>query len=164
MSATIARFSSSVVRSASRTCRTSDLATRQTTGVSRVEQRAHLRVVLDADAGLAGGAERDQLGVPQLQLGAGAGEELGVLGQRARPAALDEADADLVQQPGDGQLVGDGVADALALGAVAQGGVEDVEVGGGGHGMLPVVDYRPEHEKDPPGTGGLRAVGEVTAR
>jgi hypothetical protein len=23
---------------------------------------------------------------------------------------------------------------------------------------------RPEHEKDPPGTGGRRAVGEVTAR
>ena len=38
-------------------------------------------------------------------------------------------DADLVQQPRDGELVGDGVADALALGAVAQGGVEDVEVG-----------------------------------
>ena len=34
MSATIARFSSSVVRSASRTCRTSDFATRHTTGVS----------------------------------------------------------------------------------------------------------------------------------
>src|SRR3712207_6859783 len=34
VSRTIARFSSSVVRSASRTCRTSDFATRQTTGVS----------------------------------------------------------------------------------------------------------------------------------
>ena len=66
MSATIARFSSSVVRSASRTCRTSDFATRHTTGVSRVEQRPHLRVVLDPDAGLAGGAERDQLGVPSF--------------------------------------------------------------------------------------------------
>src|SRR3712207_8017382 len=34
VSRTIARFSSSVVRRASRTCRTSDFATRQTTGVS----------------------------------------------------------------------------------------------------------------------------------
>jgi hypothetical protein len=68
--------------------------------------------------------------VPQVELGAGPGEELGVLGQRPRPAALDEAHADLVQQPRDRELVGDGVADALALRAVAQGGVEDVEVDG----------------------------------
>ena len=103
-----------------------------------VQQRAHLGVVRHADAGLAGGPERDQLGVPQLELGAGAGEELGVLGQGAGPAALDEADPDLVEQPGDGQLVGDGVADPLALGAVAQRGVEDVEVGAGRsrHGVL----------------------------
>jgi hypothetical protein len=131
-----------------------------------LQQGAHLGVVLDPDAGLAGGPERDQLGVPELELGAGAGEELGVLGQRARPAALDEADADLVEEARDGQLVGDGVAHALALGAVAQRRVEDVEVGAGrsGHDALPGDDTCPEHEKDPPGTGGLRAVEEVTAR
>ena len=130
-----------------------------------VEQGPDLQVVLHPDAGLAGGPEGDQLGVPQLELGAGAGEELGVLGQRTRPAALDEPHADLVQQPGDGELVGHGVADALALGAVAQRRVEDVEVGrAGGHRDLPGGCCRPEHEKDPPGTGGLRAVEEGTAR
>ena len=131
MSATIARFSSSVVRSASRDVPDVGLGDQADDRRLGVEQRPHLRVVLDADAGLAGGAERDQLRVPELELGAGAGEELGVLGQRAGPAALDEPDPDLVHQAGDGELVGDGVADALALGAVAQGGVEDVEVGAG---------------------------------
>ena len=62
--------------------------------------------------------------------GRGAREEIGVLRQCTGPTALDEADPDLVEQPGDGQLVGDGVADALALRAVAQRGVEDVEVVG----------------------------------
>ncbi len=119
---------SAVVRSARSTCRRSDLATRQTAGGLGVEQRLDLRVVGDGDAGLAGGAERDEHGVPQLQLGAGPAEELGVLGHRARPAALDEADAELVEQPGDGELVGDRVADPLALRAVAQSGVVDLEV------------------------------------
>ena len=94
----------------------------------RVQQRPHLRVVGGGQPGPAGRAERDQRGVPQLQLARrGAGEELGVLGQRPRPAALDEADAQRVELPGDGELVGDRVADPLALGAVAQRGVEDVE-------------------------------------
>jgi hypothetical protein len=81
--------------------------------------------------------------VPQRELGPCAGEELRVLGQSTGPAALDEADADLVEQPGHGELVGDGVAHSLALGAVAQRRVEDVELGDsgggiGGHGVLPV--------------------------
>ena len=64
----------------------------------------------------------------QLQLaGRGAGEELGVLGHRAGPAALDEAHPELVEQPRHGQLVADRVRDALTLGPVAQGRVEDVE-------------------------------------
>src|SRR5690606_26531154 len=54
-------------------------------------------------------------------------EELGVLGVGPRPAALDEPHAELVEQARDGELVGDGQGDALSLGAVAQGGVEDVE-------------------------------------
>ena len=70
----------------------------------RVEQGSHLQVVLDADAGLAGGAERDELRVPEFQLGPRPGEELGVLRQGARPAALDESDPDLVHQAGDGSL------------------------------------------------------------
>jgi hypothetical protein len=45
-----------------------------------------------------------------------------------------------------------------------------VEVGAaggrrGGHAeLLGTGNGRPEHEKDPPGTGGLRAVGSGTAR
>ena len=128
MSATIARFSSSVVRSASRTCRTSDLATRHTTGVSASSSARTCGSSSTRTPALRVAPNATSWACRSVELGAGAGEELGVLGQRARPAALDEADADLVQQPGDGELVGDGVADALALGAVAQGGVEDVEV------------------------------------
>ena len=133
-----------------------------------VEQRLHLGVVLDPDTGLPRGAEGDQLRVREVQLGARPGEELGVLGQGPGPAALDVADADLVEQPGDGQLVGDGVAHALSLGAVPQGRVEDVEVqiGGGvlGHGVSRGARCWAQTRKNLPGYGRLRAVGEVTAR
>src|SRR6185503_49988 len=43
------------------------------------------------------------------------------------PAALDEPDAQGIEVAGDGELVGHRVRDPLALGAVAQRGVEDVE-------------------------------------
>ena len=56
--------------------------------------------------GPAGRAERGELRVLQVELGPGAPEELGVLGVGARPAALDEADAEVVEVPRDGQLVG----------------------------------------------------------
>ena len=68
----------------------------------------------------------------QLEIGARPGEELGVLGVGSRPAALDEADAERVEVAGDRQLVGDGQRHPLALGAVAQRRVVDVE-GVGGH-------------------------------
>ena len=97
-------------------------------GGARVEQGAYLRVVLHLHAGLAGRAEGHQHRVLQRELAVGrASEELGVLGHRTRPAALDEADAQVVQVPRDGELVGHGVGDPLALGSVAQRGVEDVE-------------------------------------
>ena len=119
---------------------------------------------LGPDAGLAGGTERDQQGVPEFQLGAGTGEELGVLRQGTRPAALDEPDPDLVQQARHGQLVGHGVADALALRAVAQGGVEDVEVEIGGHRISCGGGFGPDTKK----TSRVREVcaqsEEVTAR
>ena len=63
----------------------------------------------------------------EVQLLAGAAEELGVLGVRARPAALDEAHAQAVDVPRDGQLVGDGEVEPLLLRAVAQRRVVDVE-------------------------------------
>lgn len=92
-----------------------------------VAQRQDLGVLLGAHPRPPGGAEGRQPRVAQVQLGGGALEELGVLGVRPRPAALDERHPELVEELGDGQLVGDGEVDALALGPVAQRGVEDVE-------------------------------------
>ncbi len=94
-----------------------------------VEKGLDLRVLARLAAGAAGGAERDQLGVLEVDLLLGAGEELGVARVGAGPAALDEARAEVVQVPCDGQLVrhGGGCAAALTLRAVAQGRVEDVE-------------------------------------
>ena len=129
-----------------------------------VQQGLDLRVVLDGDAGLARGAERHEQRVPQLELGAGAREELGVLRERPGPATLDEPHPDVVEQPGDGELVRDGVADALALGAVAQGGVEDVEVEIGGHGVLLEGVDCSRQTKRPPGYGRSARSRERTAR
>jgi len=75
-----------------------------------------------------GGAERDQLGVAEAQFAVGGRAEEGrVVGVGARPAALDEGDAEVVQGAGDAQLVVDRQAEALLLGAVAQGRVVHVE-------------------------------------
>ena len=116
-----------MVRSASSTCRSWDLATSVITGApesssaltcgSSAALPPARRVAPKATSG----------GVPEVELGGGAGEELGVARVGAGPAALDEAHPEVVQVPGDRQLVGDGEVDALALGAVAQRGVEDVE-------------------------------------
>lgn len=95
-----------------------------------VQERGDLRIVLDPDARLAGGAERDELRVPEVDLLTGPLEELGVPRVGAGPAALDEAHPEVVEVPGDGQLVGDGEVDALALRTVAERGVEDMEVVG----------------------------------
>ena len=59
----------------------------------------------------------------QLQL-PGALEKLLVLGIRARPAAFDVVDAQLVQLLGNEQLVVHGERDGLALRAVPERGVE----------------------------------------
>jgi len=90
-------------------------------------QRRHLRVVGGDRARPPGGPERREGSVAELELGARPAEELGVLGDGTRPAAFDEADAELVQAPCDGQLVGDRQAEAFLLGAIAQRGVVDVE-------------------------------------
>ena len=92
-----------------------------------VAQRGHQRVVGRGDPGPPGGAEGREPRVAQVELLAGAAEELGVLGVGARPAALDVADAEVVEVPRDGQLVGDGEGEPLLLRAVAQGRVVDVE-------------------------------------
>ena len=128
MSRIIARFSSSVVRSASSTCRSWHLATRVTTGAPGVHAaRATSGSSAAVDAGPAGRAERRQRRVLEVELVLRAPEELGVLGVRARPAALDEPDAEVVEVPRDGQLVGDREVEPLLLGAVAQRRVVDVQ-------------------------------------
>ena len=67
---------------------------------------------------------------------AGRREELDVLGVGARPAALDEGHAVLVEHARDAQLVRERERDVLALGAVAEGRVveDDRLVGHGGVG------------------------------
>jgi hypothetical protein len=85
-----------------------------------------------ARLGPAGHPEGDQRGVVERELAVGgAGEELGVLRVRAGPAALDVGDAELVHAAGDPQLVVDRQRHPLALGAVAQRRVVQVEPPGG---------------------------------
>ena len=138
MSATIAQFSATSVRSARSMCRRSDFATSVTTGAWLSSNARTCGSSAAAVPALRVAPNATERGVLQLQLPRrGAGEELGVLGQRAGPATLDEAHAQRVEVAGDGELVGHRVRDALALGAVAQRRVEDVEgVAEGGRGGL----------------------------
>src|SRR5450432_792181 len=77
----------------------------------------------------------------EVELGLRPAEELGVLGDRPRPAALDEPDAETIQVPGDHQLVGNREVQALLLRAVAQGGVVDVKLVVE-HSRCPFLRYR----------------------
>ena len=86
----------------------------------------------------------------EVQLLARPAEELGVLRHGARPAALDEADTELVEQPGHRQLVDHRVGEPLALGAVAQRRVVDLER----H-----QDPFSEQQKDPPRMREVCALG-----
>ena len=83
-------------------------------------------IVGGAAAGAARHAEGHELGV--LELGR-IGEEAVVGRIGAGPAALDVVDAQQVELARDRDLVGDGEVDALGLGAVSQGGVEEIERG-----------------------------------
>ena len=101
----------------------------------------------------------------QRELALGAGEELDVLGVGARPAALDEVDAEDVELLGDAQLVLDRGRDALDLEAVAQGGVEDLDrwpLWRVRHCSPPLLPDRPREPKKPPGGRLLRARGRAT--
>ena len=166
----MARFSSRVVRSARSTWRTSDLATRHTTGVSASSRARTCGSFSALQVGPSGGAERDQQRVFEIQFGAGPSEELGVLGHGAGPAALDEADAELVEQAGHGELVDHRVGDPLALGTVAQRGVEDLVRHGGS--FLEAADVRVwwrlntclPTKRPPADARGLRAQMELPAR
>ena len=93
-------------------------------GANEVRER---RVVVDLALDPAGRAERDEGRGGELQLGRGPAEELFVLRVRARPAALDPGDAQVVELLGDAQLVVDGERDAFELRAVTEGRVEDLD-------------------------------------
>ena len=122
-----------------------DDAHRRRAGLDEVAQRG---VVVDLAARAAGRAERHQRARGQLQLGGGPGEELDVLGVGAGPAALDVLHAEEVELLGDAQLVLDRGRDALDLQAVAQGGVEDLDVPAGlTHVVAPLVGSTPRTQE-----------------
>ena len=104
----------------------------------RVEQRLHAGVVGRLHALAARHAERAQPAVPQ-RLGGDPLKELGVLRVRERVAAFDEIEAELVEPPGDEQLVLQREVDAFALGAVAERGVVDLDLS---HNVRTVLERR----------------------
>ena len=78
-----------------------------------------------------GEAESHQLGIPQPQSSViHGGEERSVVRIGARPTALDEPDAQLVEQRRNRELVRHGEVETLLLRTVAQRGVEDMKLGG----------------------------------
>ncbi len=74
------------------------------------------------------------------ELGLGALEELVVLRVGSWPSALDEGDAELVEQLRDLELVACGQRDPLLLRAVAEGRVVDFDEWSVGHDGLSVGD------------------------
>jgi hypothetical protein len=108
----MARFSSSETWRASRTWKSQD---------------AEILVLLGPAVLVPGRAERGEPRGPELD-GRRGGEELGVLRVGRRPSRLDVVHAELVEAPGDGDLIVEGEGDALALGAVAERGVEELDV------------------------------------
>ncbi len=134
VSVTIARFSARVVRRASSTWRSKLLATRVTTGAPDSRSAATSASSAATAPGRRVAPNAASCAVLSDELGLGPAEELGVLGVGAGPATLDEAHAEIVEVPSDGQLVDHRQRQALLLGAVAQRGVVDVEaVGLGAH-------------------------------
>src|SRR5690606_31201782 len=99
-------------------------------GGAGVDQGGEGGVAVGLAEWLAGGAEGDELGRAEGELGRRPPEELLVLGVGLRVAALDPADAEVVELLGDAELVVDRQGDALELGAVPQGRVEDVDARG----------------------------------
>ena len=84
-------------------------------------------VIFCGDAGSAGGTERDERRGRQGELTVRSSEELRVLRIRPRPTAFDEGDAQVVELLSHADLVLNRQRDALLLGAVSQGGVEDLD-------------------------------------
>src|SRR4029078_6781257 len=83
------------------------------------DELPEIRVLLGPVRAMAGRAEGRELGGLPRHPASGL-EELDVLGVRARPAALDVRHPELVEHPGDAELVGGAEGDVLALGAVTE--------------------------------------------
>ena len=98
----------------------------------RVRQRLDVGIVLAEQARPAGAAERRHPGPLQREIPQPP-EELGVLGIGAGPSAFDAGHAEPVQRAGDLHLVVHRQGEALALGAVAERGVVELERGGRAH-------------------------------
>ena len=130
----MSRFSAGVAPRTSITCSSQLLPKIVTTGVSAATSSRRLGSSSGRLARWRVLPEGRQLRVLPALL-AGGREELDVLGVGARPAALDEREAVLVEHPRDAQLVGERERDVLALGAVAEGRVVEGDGGavGGGH-------------------------------
>jgi hypothetical protein len=96
-------------------------------GRARLHQRLDVAVVLRPHPGPPGGAERRDLGGLEHRV-LHALEEAQVLRVGAGPAALDVVDAERVEALGDAHLVLHREGHALALGAVAEGGVVDLDL------------------------------------
>ena len=137
------------------------------TGVSASSSARTCGSVLDREIGPAGRPERDQERVFERRVRSGHARKNSVsLGMAPGPAALDEADAQLVEQAGHRELVDHRVGDALALGTVAQRGVEDLVrhwwfLPASGTAVL--LMRRHTTKRPPADAGGLRAQGSVRA-
>ena len=107
----------------------------------RVHQRADVGIVLAEQARAAGAAEGGHLGLCQREVPEPP-EELGVLGVGAGPAALDPGDPEPVERAGDLDLVVHRQGEALALGAVAERRVVELQRGGRAH-EIPQKRKRP---------------------
>ena len=110
-----------------------------------LEQRRETGIVRGRAAGPPRHAERGEGGLEAALLG----EQLCVGQVRARIAALDIVDAEIVQHPGDGELVVEGEIDAVGLRAVAQRGVEEIEAFAG-HDELTTAEIRRKARSAPP--------------
>src|SRR5262249_13431953 len=116
-------------------------------GGSRLYLRLDVAVFGRPHAGTARGAEGGDLGGLEHRV-LHALEEAQVLGVGSWPSPLDVVDAEGVEPLGDADLVLHGERDALALGAVAEGSVVDLDLPG--HETAIIALPRPECQVSPP--------------
>jgi hypothetical protein len=94
----------------------------------RVDQRAEIAVGLRAAARAPGAAECHRAGIREAQAGEPA-KDFGVLGIGPRPTRLDVRDSDAIQLARDLELVVDGERDSLALRAVTESSIVQLDHG-----------------------------------